>query len=91
MDEGSLAELRHLSSQSVEVTFGGRVPELPPMPGVAVSPAGPGALQFEVSGSIDPLISALAGHDVRSLRSREPSLEEIFLHHYRDDNGRVSA
>ena len=29
-----------------------------------------------------PLIAALAGQDVVGLTSREPSLEEIFIHHY---------
>ena len=44
-------------------------------------------------GSVGPLIAALAGHRSRSLTSREPSLEEIFLHHYDDgdDRGRTAA
>jgi Fe-S cluster assembly ATPase SufC len=33
--------------------------------------------------TIAPLIDALAGTPVASLTSREPSLEEIFVHHYR--------
>jgi ABC-2 type transport system ATP-binding protein len=82
VDQGTLAELRHLSTQTVEVTFADRAPELPPLPGVRAEPAGPNALRFEVSGSVGPLISALAGHPVTALLSREPSLEEIFLHHY---------
>jgi ABC-2 type transport system ATP-binding protein len=49
---------------------------------VKVAHAGPNALRFEVSGSVGPLIAALAGHPVMTLTSREPSLEEIFLHHY---------
>ena len=40
------------------------------------------ALRFEVSGRVGPLIAALAEHPVLTLTSREPSLEEIFLHHY---------
>jgi ABC-2 type transport system ATP-binding protein len=66
----------------VEVTFEGPVPQFPPLPGVQAHPAGPNALRFEVSGSVGPVISALAGHPVTALTSREPSLEEIFLHHY---------
>jgi ABC-2 type transport system ATP-binding protein len=83
VDQGTLAELRHLSVQTVEVTFLGRAPQLTPLPGVEVVPAGPGALRFEVAGAIGPLIAALAEHPVAKLTSREPSLEEIFLHHYR--------
>jgi ABC-2 type transport system ATP-binding protein len=82
VDEGTLKELRHLAVQTVEVTFVGQVPELPPLAGVHVQSAGPNALRFEVSGSVGPLIAALAEHPVMTLSSREPSLEEIFLHHY---------
>ncbi len=88
VDQGRLDELRHLSAQAVEVTFDGRVPELPPLPGVEVVQAGANALRFEVSGSVGPLIAALAGHSVVSLESRAPTLEEIFLHHYEGGNGR---
>jgi polyether ionophore transport system ATP-binding protein len=88
VDQGTLAELRHLSAQSVEVTFDGGVPELPPLPGVEVVQAGANALRFEVSGSVGPLIAALADHPLVSLQSREPSLEEIFLHHYESGDGR---
>ena len=82
VDEGTLKELRHLAVQTVEVTFAGQAPELPPLAGVHVQRAGPNALRFEVSGSVGPLIAALAEHPVMTLSSREPSLEEIFLHHY---------
>jgi len=82
VDQGTLAELRHLSTQTVDVTFSDGVPQLPPLPGVQVSLAGPNALRFEVSGSVGPVINALAGHPVTALISREPSLEEIFMHHY---------
>jgi len=89
VDQGTLAELRHLGAQTVEVTFAGPVPALPEITGVAAVAAGENALSFEVTGSVAPLLSALAGKDVVSLRSREPSLEEIFLHHYEDGDGRV--
>ena len=82
VDQGTLAELRHLSAQTMDVTFEGQAPELPPLPGVQVQQAGPNALRFEVTGSVGPVVTALAGHPVTALVSREPSLEEIFLHHY---------
>ena len=87
VDEGTLAELRHLGAQRVEVTFDGNVPTLPSLPGVKVANAGANAIRFEVSGEIGPLIAALADYPVRSLSSREPSLEEIFLHHYQAEEG----
>ncbi len=82
VDQGTMAELRHLSTRTVEVTFADRAPQLPPLPGVQVDPVGPNVLRFEVSGSVGPVITALAGHPVTALTSREPSLEEIFMHHY---------
>jgi len=94
VDEGTLQELRHLSVQTVEVTFIGRAPNLSPLEGVQVQSAGPNALRFEVSGSVGPLIAALAGvggNSIKTLSSREPSLEEIFLHHYDGSEDRVRA
>jgi ABC-2 type transport system ATP-binding protein len=89
VDEGTLTELRHLGAQTVEVTFAGPAPQIEPLPGVQVQSAGPNAVRFEVTGSVGPLIAALARHPVAALTSREPSLEEIFLHHYDGSDGRV--
>jgi ABC-2 type transport system ATP-binding protein len=92
VDEGTLSDLRHLAAQTVQVTFAGHAPELPALAGVNVQSAGPNALRVEVSGSIGPLIAALAetgGDSITALTSREPSLEEIFLHHYDGSDGHV--
>ena len=83
--------MRHLSAQTVELTFAGDAPELPPLPGVSVANAGVSGLRFEVSGGVGPLIAALADQPVATLTSREPSLEEIFLHHYNGSDGRVDG
>jgi ABC-2 type transport system ATP-binding protein len=87
VDQGKLADLRHLSALTVEVTFDGQMPDLPKLPGVEVAEAGANALRFQVTGSIRPLLAALAGKPVVTLTSREPSLEEIFLHHYESGDG----
>jgi ABC-2 type transport system ATP-binding protein len=94
VDEGTLEALRHLGAQTVEVTFAGPAPTVPELPGVHAESAGPNALRFEVLGDIGPLIAALAqaGSDsIKTLTSREPSLEEIFLHHYDGSDGRVGT
>jgi ABC-2 type transport system ATP-binding protein len=91
VDQGTLSELRHLGAQTVEVTFAGAVPALPALPGVKTVSAGPSSVRFEVAGSVRALLGALADQPVESLISREPSLEEIFLHHYGDGNGRIPA
>ena len=88
VDQGTLEQLRHLSAQTVEITFSGPVPDLRRLPGVTAAPMSPSGLRLEVSGSIGPVIAALDGHPVASLVSREPSLEEIFLHHYDDGDDR---
>jgi len=87
VDEGTLHELRHLTAQTVEVTFAGEPPSLDGMPGMTAVPSGQNAVRYEVSGEVGPLIKALADHPVVSLTSREPSLEEIFLHHYDSEDG----
>jgi ABC-2 type transport system ATP-binding protein len=95
VDQGTLAQLRHLATQTVEVTFTGAAPQLPPLPGVSVGRAGPSALRFEASEGVGPLIAALGeatgGSSIKTLTSREPSLEEIFLHHYDSSDGRVDG
>ena len=82
VDEGTLAELRHLGAQVVEVTFATAPPELPRLEGVKATPTNAHSVRFEVSGPIAPLIDALAGTPITGLTSRVPSLEEIFVHHY---------
>jgi ABC-2 type transport system ATP-binding protein len=85
VDSGTLAQLRHLRAQVIDVTFAERLPDLPALPGVSVTVTGSHSLRFEVSGPLPPLLAALAAEQVLTLESREPSLEEIFLHHYAAD------
>jgi ABC-2 type transport system ATP-binding protein len=42
------------------------------------------ALRFEVEGSLDTLVKAIAAHEVVDIVSHEPDLEEIFLSYYRE-------
>jgi ABC-2 type transport system ATP-binding protein len=87
VEQGTLPELRHLSAQRVEITFAGTPPRLDGLPGVEITAAGAHTVRAAVTGSIGPLIERLADHPVVSLVSREPSLEEIFVHHYDRDGG----
>jgi polyether ionophore transport system ATP-binding protein len=91
VDQGTLEELRHLTAQTVEVTFDGPAPALSALPGVKAVPAGPSAMRFEVAGPVAPLLAELSRLPVVALTSREPTLEEIFLHHYDHGNGRSGA
>jgi len=82
VEMGTLAEMRHLSALSVEVTFDESVPDLTGVPGVKSVEVTGRVMRCQVSGTIEPLLKVLAGSGVRELLSREPSLEEIFLAHY---------
>jgi ABC-2 type transport system ATP-binding protein len=42
-------------------------------------------------GSADPLVKAMARHEVGSLRSRDDDLEELFLRYYREPEGAGDA
>jgi ABC-2 type transport system ATP-binding protein len=82
VDIGSLAELRHLSSLTVEATFDSSVPDLSRVPGVTAIEAEGRSVRCQVRGSVEPLLKVLAASGVHELLSREPSLEELFLAHY---------
>jgi ABC-2 type transport system ATP-binding protein len=82
VDQGTLAQLRHLSAYTLEVTFAGLRPDIPELPGVHATAVDDSSMQFEVSGPLTELLAVLAQHQVTALTSRQPSLEEIFLHHY---------
>ena len=43
------------------------------------------ALNFMYSGRIEELIRVLGGQEVADLLVEEPTLEEIFMHYYDDD------
>jgi ABC-2 type transport system ATP-binding protein len=84
VDSGSLADMRHLSALSVEVTFDGPVPDLSSIPGVSDVQMNGRVVRCQVRGSVQPLLKVLAAAAVREFVSREPSLEELFLAHYGD-------
>ncbi len=82
VDIGTLTDLRHLSSLTVEATFDGSVPDLSRVPGVSAVVVEGHTVRCQVQGTIEPLLKVLAGAGVHELLSREPSLEELFLAHY---------
>jgi ABC-2 type transport system ATP-binding protein len=54
------------------------------LPGVRSVEVDGTALRFEVEGSLDTLVKAIAAHEVVDVVSHEPDLEEIFLSYYRE-------
>lgn len=82
VEMGTLAEMRHLSALTVEVTFDGAVPDVTRVAGVTMVDVQGKTLRCQVSGPVGPLLAELADKGVHEFLSREPSLEELFLSHY---------
>jgi ABC-2 type transport system ATP-binding protein len=81
-EAGTLSEMRHLSAVTVEATFSGKIPDLSGVPGVSGVVTEGHSLRCQVTGPVQPLLTALADAGVTRLLSREPSLEELFLGYY---------
>jgi ABC-2 type transport system ATP-binding protein len=80
---GTLAEMRHLSAVTVEAIFPGVPPAgLASLPGVSAVQVTGHNLSCQVHGPIDDLLAVLAAGHPKTLLSREPSLEELFLSIY---------
>jgi len=88
VESGALSDLRHLTRTAVtaEVT---RVPDgLDGLPGVHDLVVDGDRIDLQADNdSLDALLHALAGAGVRSLTSRPPTLEELFLRHYESEDG----
>src|SRR5581483_8907179 len=91
VEVGTLAEMRHLSALHVDVEVDGPVPDLGTVAGVSAVRIDGRHIRCQITGSVGPLLQALAGADVRRLVSREPSLEELFLAHYGSADGGTAA
>jgi ABC-2 type transport system ATP-binding protein len=79
---GTLAGMRHLSALTIEATFDGKPPEVGHVKGVSNVKVIGHQLVCQVQGSIDGLLTVLAAAHPKTLLSREPSLEELFLSLY---------
>jgi ABC-2 type transport system ATP-binding protein len=85
VEVGSLAQLRHLSALQGEAHQNGPMPDLSSVAGVSAVQVDGARLRCQVTGSVEPLLTALSAAGLRRLTSREPSLEELFLAHYGDE------
>jgi beta-exotoxin I transport system ATP-binding protein len=83
----SLERLRGIAVQRLEIEFAGDAPavdEVQAVPGVREATFEGRHLVVAFEGSADALVKVIATYEVRSVRSRDDDLEEIFLHYYRD-------
>jgi beta-exotoxin I transport system ATP-binding protein len=78
--------LREKAGQRVTVEFGDPMTEeeLARIPGVSMVKQTNRHYQFNMSGSMDPLIKALSRHEVIRLQAEEAPLEEVFLKFYEE-------
>jgi ABC-2 type transport system ATP-binding protein len=82
VEVGTLSEMRHLSALSVEATFSGQPPKVDKIKGVANAKIIGHQLTCQIQGPIDELLAAISAAKPKSLLSREPTLEELFLSLY---------
>jgi ABC-2 type transport system ATP-binding protein len=91
VEQGTLAELRHLHANTVEATYIGEPPDLAGIDGVDDVYVRDGRIRLHVTGSTDPLLKALARAEVVSIQMREPSLEELFHAYYDETTDAATA
>jgi ABC-2 type transport system ATP-binding protein len=86
VESGTLAELRHLTRTSIEAELASPPDALAALAGVHDLTTQDSRVRFEVdTARLDEVIRQLAQLGVRSLVSKPPTLEELFLRHYADD------
>jgi ABC-2 type transport system ATP-binding protein len=82
----SLANLHAVAIRRLEIQFDGPAPEpdeLLRLPGVRDATSDGSHVVVAFEGAADPVVKAIAAYTVRSIRSRDDDLEEIFLRYYR--------
>ncbi|MFI8536537.1 ATP-binding cassette domain-containing protein [Streptomyces aquilus] len=86
VESGSLAELRHLTRTSIDVSTTRPLTGLRELPGVHDVRADGDRARFDVdTDRLDEAVRHLTGFGIRTLTSRPPTLEELFLRHYGDE------
>lgn len=83
-----VSALRQRALRRVEVRFAGGVPAgLDRIHGVSNLTVEGSLVRMDIEGSMDSLIKAVAIHEVRTLSSERPELDEIFLAYYGETDG----
>jgi polyether ionophore transport system ATP-binding protein len=90
VDSGSLSQLRHLTRTSIQADLVRPPTGLAGLAGVHDLQVEGTRVRCQVDTSrLDAALRRLSGHGIRSLVSRPPTLEELFLRHY--GSGQASA
>ena len=83
VESGTLTDLRHLTRTTIEADLAGPLPDLAQLPGVHDLTVQGTRVRFQVDTErLDDVLRELTRAGVRTLVSRPPTLEELFLRHY---------
>jgi ABC-2 type transport system ATP-binding protein len=82
VEVAAVGALRTMHGTELDIDLAGPAPDLAHIEGVAAVEQTPEGVRVQLSGEPGPLLHALAPAKVTGLRSREASLEEIFLGYY---------
>ncbi|RKN84919.1 ABC transporter ATP-binding protein [Paenibacillus ginsengarvi] len=83
VESGTFAELRHLSRTFFTAELAAPAAGLPDIEGLHDMEVAGSTIRFSVDpNALDRTLRALAAAGVRSLTSRPPTLEELFMRHY---------
>ncbi|MFD0902820.1 ABC transporter ATP-binding protein [Actinomadura sediminis] len=85
VESGTLADLRHLTRTSIDADLAAPPDGLARVPGVHDLRVDGARVRCEVdTDRLDDVLKHLTSAGVRSLTSRPPTLEELFLRHYKE-------
>jgi ABC-2 type transport system ATP-binding protein len=86
VESGTLQELRHLTRTTIDAGVDGDPSILAQLPGIHDLRIDDHRVQFEVdSDRINDVLAQLVPLGVHSLVSHPPTIEELFMRHYRED------
>ncbi|HEY6279928.1 MAG TPA: ABC transporter ATP-binding protein [Streptosporangiaceae bacterium] len=90
VETGALADLRHLTRTAIDAELAGPPPALAGVAGVHDLDVTGDRVRCQVdSDALDEVLRLLTTAGVRSLVSRPPTLEELFLRHYGPEEART--
>lgn len=88
IESGTLQELRHLTRTRVQVETARPIPNLAELEGIHDLNNVERSVIFHVdTDKLGQVIKEISDYEILSLESTPPTLEDLFIHHYRDQRG----
>lgn len=88
IESGTLQELRHLTRTRVQVETARPIPNLAELEGIHDLNNVERSVIFHVdTDKLGQVIKEISEYEILSLESTPPTLEDLFIHHYRDQRG----